>query len=70
VLKGTPFRDAYLKVAETIKDGTYHPSGEVHHTHKGSIGNLCNDEIKKKMEQIVDRFDFIRAENALGELLK
>jgi argininosuccinate lyase len=70
VLKGTPFREAYFKVAEKIKSGIYDPLDRIHHTHEGSIGNLCNDKIKEKMEQIIERFDFSKAENALNELLK
>ena len=70
VLKGTPFREAYQKTAEAIRNGTYHPSGKIQHTHEGSLGNLCNDEIKEKMERIIGSFDFNKAESALSELLK
>ncbi len=30
----------------------------IHHTHEGSIGNLCLPEIKAKMESILYSFDF------------
>lgn len=70
VMKGTPFREAYSKVADSIKNETYHPSGKIQHTHEGSLGNLCNDKIKEKMDQILNRFHFKKAENALSELLK
>lgn len=70
VLKGTPFREAYLKVAEAIRNGTYHPSGKIQHTHEGSLGNLCNDKIKEKMDRIIDSFNFDKAKGALSKLLK
>jgi argininosuccinate lyase len=70
VLSGTPFREAYKKIAEKIKNGTYNPTGKIKHTHEGSIGNLCNDKIKEKMYQIVAGFHFEKVEKALNELLK
>lgn len=45
VLSGMPFREAYRKVGGEVQDGTYRPNREVHHTHQGSIGNLCNEDI-------------------------
>ncbi|MDE7410981.1 MAG: argininosuccinate lyase [Paramuribaculum sp.] len=47
--EGMPFRDAYRKIGMQVQDGTYVPTRSVHHTHEGSIGNLCNDEILRKM---------------------
>ena len=49
---GMPFRDAYKKVGLDIEAGRFRPVKEVHHTHEGSIGNLCNDRIHDLMEQI------------------
>ena len=51
VLSGTPFRDAYREVGMQVQRGEYHPTREVHHTHEGSIGNLCTAQIKAKMER-------------------
>ena len=59
VLEGMPFRDAYVEVGRRIADGEFKPSGEVHHTHEGSIGNLCNDEIKSRMEAVFEDFKYI-----------
>ena len=56
VLAGMPFREAYKKVGHEVMEGTYKPVREVHHTHAGSIGNLCNDRIRMKFQQIADRF--------------
>lgn len=53
VLEGTPFREAYREVGIAVQEGRYTPTREVHHTHEGSIGNLCNDKIVEKMEGVV-----------------
>ncbi len=67
-LSGVPFREAYRQVGLAIENGTYRPEREVHHTHAGSIGNLCLDRVNEQMEAILARFDFerfIRAEEEL-----
>ncbi len=51
VLEGMPFRDAYKSVGIEVNEGKFEWSGELHHTHKGSIGNLCTQEIKEKMKK-------------------
>lgn len=51
VMEGMPFREAYKAVGKEVSSGTFTPVRKVAHTHKGSIGNLCNPEIKAKMEQ-------------------
>ncbi len=55
VLEGMPFREAYKKVGLEVQDGSYRPVREVHHTHAGSISNLCNEEIARKFHSIADR---------------
>lgn len=55
-LSGVPFREAYKTVGKQVQDGTYKPNKQIHHTHEGSIGNLCNDKIKEKMMQIYESF--------------
>ena len=70
VAAGMPFRDAYRKVGLDIEAGRFKPCKEGHHTHAGSMGNLCNDRIKAFMQGIVSRIDFGRAlaaEKALVE---
>lgn len=49
VLQGMPFREAYREIGRRVQEGTYKPTREVHHTHVGSMGNLCNDRIAAKM---------------------
>ena len=51
VLEGMPFRDAYKTVGIEVNEGKFEWSGEINHTHKGSIGNLCTEEIKDKMKK-------------------
>lgn len=48
VLEGMPFREAYKTIGMQVQNGEYHHTGEIRHTHPGSIGNLCNDKIRKK----------------------
>ena len=70
VMQGVPFRDAYKQVGKQINEGTYEPVKEVHHTHAGSLGNLCLDEIADKMVVILESFNFQQIEDAYTKLLK
>lgn len=56
VLQGTPFREAYRQVGMAVQRGEYRPTRQVHHTHAGSIGNLCTEEIRRKMEAVMAEF--------------
>ena len=67
---GMPFRDAYKKVGLDIEAGRYTPDKHIHHTHEGSIGNLCNDRIQTLMQQTLDGFHFARVIEAEKKLLK
>lgn len=57
VLNGTPFRDAYQKVAQQIEDGSFTPPKELKHTHEGSLGNLGNKKIEKRLNKIMLNFE-------------
>lgn len=70
VLSGMPFRDAYKKVGLNIAEGKYDPEKSVKHSHEGSIGNLCLDEISMNMDKVVNAFGFRRYHQAIGKLLK
>ncbi|PKP44735.1 MAG: argininosuccinate lyase [Bacteroidetes bacterium HGW-Bacteroidetes-13] len=52
VQQGMPFRDAYKTVGKQIQDNTFSPQRKVRHTHAGSIGNLCLNEISVKMKAV------------------
>jgi argininosuccinate lyase len=68
-LKGTPFREAYKIVGESIDNGTFEPGIAVHHTHEGSIGNLCNAEIEGMMTEVLSQFKFQKTHTAIQKLL-
>lgn len=67
--EGMPFRDAYKKVGLDIEAGNFSHNKKVHHTHEGSIGNLCNDEISALMQNVVEGFNFYGMEQAEKTLL-
>ncbi|MBU2995504.1 argininosuccinate lyase [Cellulophaga baltica] len=52
VLSGIPFRDAYKKMGKEINEGTFSPKRDIKHTHEGSLGNLCLNDIREKMKKI------------------
>lgn len=66
---GTPFRDAYKQVGLEIENGTFHADHNIHHTHEGSMGNLCNDRIAALMDQTLAEFHFERVDEAEKALL-
>ena len=68
--EGVPFRDAYKQVALQIAQGMYRADKQIRHTHEGSIGNLCNEEIKQLMQQLLSAFHFERMEAAEKALLE
>ena len=69
VLQGVPFRDAYKQVGQAIANGEFVPDKHIHHTHEGSIGNLCNDKIWEMTQSIVSEFHFERVMAAEKSLL-
>ena len=68
--EGMPFRDAYKKVGMDIEAGKFTPCKEVHHTHEGSIGNLCTQQIADRMESVWQGFNFQKMEGAEAALIK
>ncbi|MGM9758846.1 MAG: argininosuccinate lyase [Parabacteroides sp.] len=70
VLEGVPFRDAYKQVGLDIEAGHFVPDKQVHHTHEGSIGNLCNDQISQLMENVLKGFSFERVNQAEQQLIQ
>ncbi len=53
VQNGMPFRDAYKKMGMEINEGTFTPKRDIEHTHEGSLGNLCLNEIRGKMKKSI-----------------
>ncbi|TVP49317.1 MAG: argininosuccinate lyase [Mongoliibacter sp.] len=71
VLQGMPFRDAYKKIGLDIEKDDFQPNqSQVNHTHEGSIGNLCTEEIKSKMDKSVRGFDFEKTTSSLIKLIQ
>jgi argininosuccinate lyase len=54
VIQGMSFREAYQKLGKEILEGNFMPEKKVEHTHQGSIGNLCLNEIRVKFEKAFD----------------
>ena len=69
VLEGLPFRDAYKKVGLDIESGNFEISSDVQHVHEGTIGNLCNDQIEKMMQQVLAKFEFEKVHQAIEQLI-
>ena len=67
--EGMPFRDAYKKVGLDIEAGKFTPNKDIHHTHEGSIGNLCNDRIEALMQSVLEGFAFENVHQAEAKLL-
>lgn len=57
VIEGRTFRDAYKEVGISIESDTYnYYKEELQHTHKGSVGNLCLEEIRQNFNEVYDKF--------------
>lgn len=69
VLQGVPFRDAYKQVGMAIEAGNFTYNTQLQHTHEGSIGNLCTQEVKEKMERVLKLFAFEQITAAEAKLL-
>lgn len=67
---GMPFRDAYKRVGLEIEAGTFKANKDIHHTHEGSMGNLCNDQIQALMKRTLGEFNFEKVRRAEKSLLK
>jgi argininosuccinate lyase len=70
VLSGVPFREAYKQIGAAIENASFSPQKTVNHTHEGSIGNLCNEEITECMNDVLLQFPFEKVNLAIQNLLK
>ncbi|MDE6266194.1 MAG: argininosuccinate lyase [Muribaculaceae bacterium] len=70
VQEGVPFRDAYIAVGRAIEHGEFTPEKDLHHTHAGSIGNLCNDRILELRNRVIREFRFDDYHKAIDSLIK
>jgi argininosuccinate lyase len=69
VLGGVPFRDAYKQVGAEIDANQFVANTNMQHSHEGSIGNLCNDNITKAMNEVLVSFNFATKHEAYESLL-
>lgn len=72
VAAGVPFREAYQTVGRKVQAGEYEGNVQRHlnHTHEGSIGNLCLDDIRAKFERHLATWDFQKVEEAEKKLME
>ena len=69
VNSGMPFRDAYKKIGLAIEAGNFSYDIHINHSHEGSIGNLCTEEIKGQFQKVIDSFPFKKVNAALTKLI-
>lgn len=69
VLSGVPFREAYKRVGLDIEAGNFSGDFKLDHSHEGSLGNLCNDQIEKMMQELVASFNFEQVDRAVSALI-
>lgn len=69
VNQGTAFRDAYIRIGREIEAGKFTYDTSVNHTHEGSIGNLCTEAIRQRMQEITASFNFGLVHSAISRLV-
>lgn len=69
VLEGKPFREAYVEVGQAIEQGSFQRPKNVHHTHEGSLGNLCLEDINSMMMTAILQFPFEKIKKQLDKLV-
>jgi argininosuccinate lyase len=69
-MQGVPFRDAYKRVSEMIGKGDFSRTSISDYKHEGSIGNLCNDEIKGIFEERMKCFNSKSSGELVNKMMK
>ncbi len=71
VAAGVPFREAYKIVGMKVQNGEYTKNAvrPIHHTHEGSIGNLCLDKIQAKFNRAKEGIDIENVHNIEAQLM-
>jgi argininosuccinate lyase len=52
-----------------VEQGAFAFNEPIVHTHEGSIGNLCNEQVAENLHRIYASFDFDVVGKALNDLL-
>ncbi len=68
VLKGVPFREAYKQIGMEVETGIFEAGQTLNHTHEGSIGNLCNEQISNQFNTLKKNFEFEKATEKIKKL--
>ncbi|WP_133942994.1 argininosuccinate lyase [Epilithonimonas xixisoli] len=56
VKNGKSFRDAYIQIGQEIENDVFeYDYKELNHSHQGSLGNLCLDEIEYQFNKVRDK---------------
>ncbi len=56
VKNGKSFRDAYIQIGQEIENGVFeYDYKALNHSHQGSLGNLCLDEIEYQFNKVRDK---------------
>jgi len=56
VKNGKSFRDAYIQIGQEIENGLFeYDYKELNHSHQGSLGNLCLDELEYQFNKVRDK---------------
>lgn len=56
VKNGKSFREAYIQIGQEIENDVFeYDYKELNHTHQGSLGNLCLDEIEYQFNKVRDK---------------
>lgn len=70
VREGVPFRDAYRTVAESVRKGLFKKTVLTDYTHEGTVGNLCNEEIRNLFEKRIKCFKSKPAGELIEKLMQ
>ena len=70
VMQGIPFREAYVQVGKAIESGEFKRPENVSHSHEGSLGQLCLDEIQSMMNENLSKFPFEHIEAKIKALIE
>lgn len=70
VKEGVPFRDAYKAVSSMIGKKVFEVTSLSEYVHEGSIGNLCNDEVKNLFRERMECFNSLQSGELIAGMLK
>jgi argininosuccinate lyase len=70
VRDGIPFRDAYRTVAESVRKGIFKKTVLADYTHEGTVGKLCNEEIRNLFEKRIKSFKSKPAGELIEKLMQ